>query len=151
MEETNYYRESLPQDKAGLAPQTNARMEKDQPDEQRSEESNLASLNQDIALTDIDQTPTEERGTKSYLAQLKVFDKKVMRYPNRMTGMFLRPLIFLSFPVISYSGFCYGSNLIWFNVLNGTTSLILSEDPYNFSSSMVGLCYFSPLIGVTIG
>ena len=88
---------------------------------------------------------------KSYWSRLKVFDTKALRYPNHLKKMVLRPLIFLSFPVIFFSGFSYGSNLIWFNVLNGTASLILSEKPYGFSSSIVGLCYFSPLIGVILG
>ena len=87
----------------------------------------------------------------SYWSKLKLFDTNVSRYPNHLKGMVLRPLIFLSFPVIFYSGFSYGSNLIWFNVLNGTASLILSKKPYGFSSSIVGLCYFSPLIGVILG
>ena len=91
------------------------------------------------------------RETKSYWCKLKVFDTKALRYPNHLKGMVLRPLIFLTFPVIFYSGFSYGSNLIWFNVLNGTASLILSEKPYGFSPSIVGLCYFSPLIGVILG
>lgn len=28
--------------------------------------------------------------------------------------------------------FSYGSYLIWFNVLNGTSSIILGSEPYNF-------------------
>lgn len=62
----------------------------------------------------------------------------------------MRPLIFLSFPVIFYAGFSYGSNLVWFNVLNATASLILGGT-YDFSASMVGLSYVSPLIGVALG
>lgn len=88
---------------------------------------------------------------KSYLKKLKVFNRQELHYPNRMGGMILRPLIFLSFPVISYAGFSYGSNLVWFNVLNGTASLVLSKEPYGFSSSKVGLAYISPLIGVALG
>lgn len=65
--------------------------------------------------------------------------------------MVLRPLIFLTFPVIAYSGFSYGSNIVWFNVLNGTTSLILSRVPYGFASSSVGLAYFAPFLGMTVG
>lgn len=65
--------------------------------------------------------------------------------------MMVRPLLFFSLPSVVYAGFSYGSNLIWFNVLNGTASLILSAPPYNFSSSMVGLTYVSPLIGVACG
>lgn len=40
---------------------------------------------------------------------------------------------------------------MWFNVLNGTASLVLGGPPYNFAASMVGLSYVSPLIGVAIG
>ena len=100
---------------------------------------------------------TEEEGRsdnalkrKSFYTKLKVFDKQELRYPNRLKSMALRPLIFLSFPVISYAGFSYGSSLVWFNVLNGTTSLILSGKPYEFSSSIVGLTYLSPLIGMAL-
>lgn len=87
---------------------------------------------------------------KSYYHKLKVFDKQDLRYPNRLKDMILRPLIFLSFPVIFYAGFSYGSNLVWYNVLNGTASLILSGKPYGFSSSIVGLAYVSPLIGMAL-
>lgn len=65
--------------------------------------------------------------------------------------MILRPLIFFSFPIISFSGFMYGSIVCYFNILNGTASVILSSPPYNFSASMVGLSYLSCLIGVFIG
>ncbi|KAI4718775.1 MFS general substrate transporter [Aureobasidium sp. EXF-10727] len=57
----------------------------------------------------------------------------------------------LSWPVIFYAGFSYGSYLIWSNMLNGTISIILSSPPYNFSESMVGLSYLSGCIGVVIG
>lgn len=95
--------------------------------------------------------PDHAARTKSFYNKLKIFDKQTLRYPNRLKDMFLRPLIFLSFPVIFYAGFSYGSSLIWFNVLNGTASLILSGQPYGFTSSTVGLAYLSPLIGITIG
>ncbi|KAF7864550.1 hypothetical protein EAF04_006682 [Stromatinia cepivora] len=95
-------------------------------------------------------TETIERGTvhykpKTYLQKLSLKDKK---RDFRLFRMMVRPLIFMSLPSIAYAGFSYGSNLIWFNVLNGTASLILSAPPYNFSSSMVGLSYVSPLLGV---
>ena len=64
--------------------------------------------------------------------------------------MIKRPLLFATFPVIFYAGFSYGSNLVWFNVLNATASLILSST-YSFSASMVGVAYVSPLIGVALG
>ncbi|KAL9576559.1 MAG: hypothetical protein Q9203_007720 [Teloschistes exilis] len=87
---------------------------------------------------------------ESYPQKLKLFDRKLLDRPNRLKGMVVRPLIFLTFPVIFYSGFSYGSNLVWFNVLNGTASLILSGKPYSFSSSMVGLAYLSPLLGASL-
>ncbi|KAK7417644.1 hypothetical protein QQX98_004465 [Neonectria punicea] len=63
----------------------------------------------------------------------------------------LRSLKFLSWPVIFYAGFSYGSYLIWFNVLNATASIILSGEPYNFGASMVGLSYLSCCVGVILG
>lgn len=89
--------------------------------------------------------------TKTFWEKMRLFEPDAFTKPNRLTRMMIRPLIFLSFPVIAYSGFCYGSNLVWFNVLNGTASLILSGNPYNFKASMVGVSYVSPLIGVFIG
>ncbi|KAL1310666.1 hypothetical protein AAFC00_000932 [Neodothiora populina] len=87
---------------------------------------------------------------KTYLDKLKLWQAADLAKPNHLIGMVIRPLKFLTFPVIFYAGFSYGSNLIWFNFLNGTASLILGGT-YNFESSMVGLSYLSPLIGVVIG
>jgi MFS family permease len=88
---------------------------------------------------------------KTYLDKIKPFRTYDFRKRNHLLGMVSRPLIFLSFPVIFYAGFSYGSNLVWFNVLNGTASLVLAGPPYNFAASMVGVSYVSPLIGVAIG
>jgi MFS family permease len=63
----------------------------------------------------------------------------------------VRVLKFLSWPVIFYAGFAYGSSLIWFNVMNATASVILSGEPYNFGSSMVGVTYLSCCVGVILG
>ncbi|KAJ8116871.1 hypothetical protein OPT61_g1800 [Boeremia exigua] len=62
-----------------------------------------------------------------------------------------RSLKFLSWPVVCYAGFSYGSYLIWFTVLNATASITLSGPPYNFKASMVGLSYISCCIGVIAG
>jgi hypothetical protein len=87
---------------------------------------------------------------KTYLDKVKLFQATDLQKPNELKGMMTRPLIFLTFPVIFYAGFSYGSNLVWFNVLNATASLILGGT-YNFRPSMVGLSYVSPLLGVAIG
>ena len=145
MEETNYHRE--------LSPGHEAEVDAGGDPFAETSETNRKASEKKVTETDLSVSSIAATNyvKKSYWRKLKIFDTKVLRYPNHLKGMVFRPLIFLSFPVIFYSGFCYGSNLIWFNVLNGTASLILSKKPYGFSSSTVGLCYFSPLIGVVLG
>lgn len=88
---------------------------------------------------------------KTFLQKMALFRREDLRQKNMLKGMVLRPLIFLSFPVIFAAGFMYGAILCYFNVLNGTTSLILAGAPYNFSSSMVGLTYVACLLGSATG
>lgn len=102
----------------------------------------ISEPSQDSGVGSVNYTP------KTYIQKLALLDKKREFHLFRMM---VRPLLFLSLPSVVYAGFSYGSNLIWFNVLNGTASLILSAPPYNFPSSMVGLAYVGPLIGVAIG
>lgn len=145
MEETNYHREPAPEHEAKVDSGADISTETPEADSK-------AIKNNDTEI-DLSGFPLGDtnRSKKSYWSMLKVFDTKVLRHPNHLKGMILRPLIFLSFPIILYSGISYGANLVWYNVLNGTASLILSENPYGFSSSIVGVCYFSPLIGVILG
>ncbi|KAM0801443.1 major facilitator superfamily domain-containing protein [Usnea florida] len=151
MEETNYHREMVISDevekKANNGPDNHKVEVRDDATEKHcmTEELNASSI------TEEEIRPAHTASTKSLSKKLRIFDRRILSQPNRLKDMFLRPLIFLSFPVIFYAGFSYGSSLIWFNVLNGTASLILSAQPYNFSSSTVGLAYLSPLIGMTIG
>jgi hypothetical protein len=143
MEETNYYRGEL----ASAVPtgvQTPMTVN----------DSGLATPDEKHPV--IEPSATEEgNGTimykrKTYMDKIKPFASGVFSRPNRIGGMIMRPLIFLTFPVIFYAGFCYGSNLVWFNVLNATASLILGGEPYNFAASLVGVAYVSPLIGVSL-
>ncbi|KAF2488544.1 MFS general substrate transporter [Lophium mytilinum] len=90
------------------------------------------------------------RPKKTYLNKIALFQSADLHKPNELLAMVTRPLIFLTFPVIFYAGFSYGSNLVWFNVLNATASLILGST-YDFKPSMVGLAYLSPLVGVALG
>lgn len=142
MEETNYRRKPSPSkfdemDTSADSPFNNSRI-----DVKPTEESRAKVEIGDVAVVDVECNPPENYNRKSYMDKLKVFDTKQSQCPNRLKGMILRPIIFLSVPIIFYAGFSYGSNLIWFNVLNGTASLILSEKPYEFSSSTIGLAYF---------
>ncbi|KAH7009421.1 uncharacterized protein B0I36DRAFT_342356 [Microdochium trichocladiopsis] len=68
-----------------------------------------------------------------------------------MLSRALRSVRFLSWPIIFYAGFSYGTYLISFNVLNATASMILSGEPYNFPPSLVGISYFSCCVGVIVG
>lgn len=67
---------------------------------------------------------------KTYLQKLSLWGPRQPR--NNMLRRLYHTLYYLSWPVIFYAGFSYGSYLIWFNVLNGTASLILGYAPYNF-------------------
>jgi MFS family permease len=144
MEETNYTRHSI----AGIAPDVSV---------QRAETLMAAKSGEKNApLDDRDSetgspVPADRYKRKTFFDKIKLWQKSDLQKDNHIVGMTTRPLIFLTFPVILYAGFSYGSNLIWFNVLNGTASSILGSPPYNFSASMVGLSYISPLIGVAIG
>lgn len=89
-------------------------------------------------------TPTS---TKTYLQKLSLLDRP---RPNTFLTRLRLQVLFLTYPVPLYAGFAYGSTLIWFNVLNATASLVLSSAPYNFSTSIVGLTYIGPLIGVAL-
>jgi MFS family permease len=59
--------------------------------------------------------------------------------------------LYLTWPVVLYTGFSAGSYLIWFNILNATASLVLSSTPYSWGAEAVGLSYFAPMIGCGIG
>lgn len=129
-------------------------------------ESTISDLSDDIPITanstskekpattdtsrDVTPPPSVHHPRKTYFDKLKLFQKADLQKPNELKGMMTRPLIFATFPVIFYAGFSYGSNLVWFNVLNATASLILNGT-YGFSASMVGVAYVSPLVGVAVG
>ena len=152
MEETNYHRVAPPHETPGNRARDESPVSstlKNPEDSLEKGNTRATSHQQDIVT--IDMKPLNDRKRKTHADKLKIFNKEELKYPNRLTGMAIRPLIFLTFPVILYAGFSYGSNLIWFNVLNGTASLILSNKPYEFSSSSVGLAYTSPLIGALTG
>lgn len=103
----------------------------------------------------VDATTTHSITSIDMRTSTKTFTQKLSLWqPSPGTNVLQRAkrsLIYLSWPVIFYSGFSYGSYLIWFNVLNATTSIILGGPGYNFKPSMVGLSYVSCCIGVIVG
>jgi len=101
MEETNYHRQvgSRPGSIAGNGTQSPSTVE---------ESSASADFEKSAAGRMVREA---ERGValqgtyrrKKYLDKLKLIEKSQLRQPNRLAGMMLRPLIFLTFPVISTS------------------------------------------------
>jgi len=122
------------------------------------------SAQEEYVKTDGAATPDEEKATpvttvsspgrtyrkKTYLQKLNLFTV-IPEKPNELLAHVYRPLLLLRFPIIFWCGFQYGSNLMWFNVLNATAALILTGAPYNFTPSLIGVAYVAPLIGVLIG
>jgi len=152
LEETNFHRDQVQSTNSSILSAEKPSL-KDETEASTTEIETTRGAEHEI-LTDNPSSDLEtkrEFPKKSYLQKLKLFDGKAFRYPNRILDMILRPLSFLTFPIIVYAGISYGSTIVWFNVLNGTALLILSKKPYEFSSSMVGLSYLSPLLGVLLG
>lgn len=78
---------------------------------------------------------------KSFFSKLSLRDSP---RPQLMLHRIKQQLAFVLWPVVFFAGFAYGSNLIWFNVLNATASLIFSAAPYHFRPSIVGLTVRRP-------
>lgn len=85
---------------------------------------------------------------KTFWEKLTIWDKP---RPFLMHWRAWQSLRLISWPVVFFAGFSYGSYLIWFNVLNATASVVLGAPPYNFKPSTVGLTYLSCIVGVCIG
>lgn len=146
MEETNYHRSAIAPitDSDQDHPQTN-KLADNCSDEEK------AMKVQSTANTDVDHGTVIPSTKKTYLEKLKIIRREDLRSKVPLTNMVIRTFAYFSFPVVVFSGFMYGSVVCYFNVLNATSSLILSGHPYNFSSSIVGLSYVSALIGVCLG
>jgi hypothetical protein len=118
MEETNYDRAPLemvstPIDTPGTVTPKEEGLSTSSDPEKTAAIANSDS-NNDHATETVHYTP------KTYIQKLALLDKK---RDFHLFRMMIRPLLFLSLPSVVYAGFSYGSNLVWFNVLNGTASL----------------------------
>lgn len=135
MEETNYVRQVTEEVTAPASP---------------------SNLSADIGDTEKAHPVTSQTATSIRTGSVtKTFSQKLSVWqPSPGQNMFTRAkrsLQYLSWPVIAYCGFSYGSYLILFNILNATASIILGGAPYHFPASMVGLSYLSCVIGVIVG
>lgn len=84
---------------------------------------------------------------KSFVSKLTPF---YVSKDTFLLPMLIRPFTLVKYPVILFSGFMCGTGLICFNICNATTSYVLSNAPYNFPASSVGLCYLCPCVMVLI-
>lgn len=135
LEESNYVRKV---DGVPIQIPSSQPPQKGVPDEEKVEAATRQTTGSDEIVT----------SSKTYIQKLSLWQ------PSSGTNVFeraKRSLLYLTWPLIFYSGFSYGSYLIWFNVLNATTSIILGGPGYNFKPSMVGLSYVSCCIGVIVG
>lgn len=137
MEETNYNRKTI-----GIVatPETPTEAIGELGDEEKARHVSTSTIDHS--------TGTTNSVPKTSLQKMSVWQ------PSPGQNMFqraMRSLKYLTWPVIFYAGFSYGSYLIWFTVLNSTASIILGGAPYHFKASMVGLSYVSCCIGVILG
>ncbi|KAJ5528039.1 hypothetical protein N7513_012198 [Penicillium frequentans] len=141
MEETNYVREDSIQD----ATVANVRVGSSH--SSHSSDPEKAPVDQSVPATETETGVVYSK--KTYWQQLSLLGPKQKQ--NTMFRRLWQSLYFLSWPVIFYAGFSYGSYLVLFNILNDTASIILGGAPYNFGTSMVGLSYLACCLGVAIG
>ncbi|CAG8007245.1 unnamed protein product [Penicillium olsonii] len=135
-EETNYAREHVD-------PPVTAVVESSATSEHSGE--NEKSVPADTEAAEVGTVYTK----KSYAKKLSLLGPRQKQ--NTVFRRFWQILYYLSWPVIFYAGFSYGSYLVFFNILNGTASIILGGTPYDFKSSMVGLSYLACCLGVILG
>ena len=131
MEETNYHRKpSIPTlDACSTLPASPVKAsELDEKDPDTVIDQELHSIEQGSRLTS---------SSKTYLQKIALFQKADLKQPNHLVGIITRPLIFLSFPVIFYAGFSYGSNLIVSSNPSESHPSIISIPRNMYSSSPV--------------
>lgn len=103
----------------------------------------------DAGVVQAGDSATTLRGKEpSFLQKLSI---SVKPRPFLMHWRAWQILKFVSWPVVFYAGFSYGTYLIWFNILNATASIILGGAPYHFKPSIVGLSYLACMLGVIAG
>ncbi|KAK8137461.1 hypothetical protein PG984_002954 [Apiospora sp. TS-2023a] len=132
MEETNYDRRTV-----GVVATTSL-----DPSDEENKKAKMETPG--TAVTREDTAHLVGPNKKTFTQKMALFDRP---RPFMMHYRAWQSLKLLSWPVVFYSGFSYGTYLIYFNILNATTSMILGAPPYSFSPSMVGLTYVSPILG----
>ncbi|RSL83960.1 hypothetical protein CEP52_016569 [Fusarium oligoseptatum] len=88
----------------------------------------------EASRTDSHQAPPRMTWTpSSYWKKLRIIRAQDVYNDVSLLKGLIRPFIYFRFPVVVFSGFMYGSVICYFNVLNGTASLILSSPPFLYA------------------
>ncbi|KAF4993155.1 hypothetical protein FGRMN_6640 [Fusarium graminum] len=140
MEETNYVRVTRDINRPQIDPSRSS----DENDAKAEEKASEAGKHE---IREAEEAHVEYTRPKTFVQKMSLWQPSPGQSMARHAG---RSLEFLTWPVIFFAGFSYGSYLIWFNVLNATASIILSGPGYNFKPSMVGLSYLSCIVGTII-
>ncbi|KAJ9143293.1 MFS general substrate transporter [Pleurostoma richardsiae] len=98
----------------------------------------------------VDQALVDQFPKRTYIQTLRPF----VRYPQNKTGFwqyFRRPFFLWTFPNVVIAGFIFAFGCTAGIVSFNTISEILTEPPYNFTTTATGLVFFAALIGNCIG
>ncbi|KAL2670341.1 hypothetical protein Neosp_014808 [[Neocosmospora] mangrovei] len=88
----------------------------------------------EASRTDSHQAPPHMTWTpSSYWKKLRIIRAQDVHNDVSLLRGLIRPFIYFRFPVVVFSGFMYGAVICYFNVLNGTASLILSSPPFLYA------------------
>lgn len=98
----------------------------------------------------VEQPVASSTEKKPLWKRLEIVRRDDSRRADILLMRLTRPLKFLLFPVISWTGFSYGVVIVWLAIINATQSLLLANAPYNFSTISVGYTFFAPLVGTTL-
>ncbi|KAF4434491.1 transporter HOL1 [Fusarium acutatum] len=145
MEETKYNRKASPLHLNDAVDTVDINRPTDSPSDGKKELESQTISNVDVVNGSV--LPS----SKTFLDKLKIFRSEHVQASVPLKGMVMRPFKYFSLPIVVFCGFMYGAVVCYFNVLNGTASIILSAPPYSFKPSIVGLCYIATIIGVFIG
>ncbi|ATY65563.1 MFS transporter [Cordyceps militaris] len=152
MEETMYFRNTL----EGLEDESQRTKGGDEGvmEQTMSADASKKSPDGGSAIVTTDTTSgSVENVPQKYVRALKPFRRLEGRPVKKQMfqSMVLPLFIIVQFPTVAWAGFIYGINLSWYNVINATTSPVLSAAPYLWSTRGVGLMYLGPLIGAAFG
>lgn len=120
----------------------------------KSHEENVEISSTEKNQIDYNIEETDKSGTipakRTYLQKLKVLE---FEYNDKRAiwKIFLRPVLTLALPAITWGGFVYGVQVMWLSLIATTQSEFFSVEPYNMSASAVGNTNFASLIGCFFG